>query len=243
MSTPQSVAMEGLTIVPLTRERLPDLAGLFGQGGDPKWCWCSYYRLRGLDFQGSTPASNRRVLEKAVAATAGEDRSPGLVAYRDGEAVGWVSVGPRDDYDRLRYSKVLAPVDERPVWSIVCFVVARRARKQGIARALLDAAVAYASEHGATLLEGYPVDTTAGRVPAATAFKGTVSMFQDAGFEVVERRRANRASPVRPIVRREVPPEEGLRHGRRMDARPEGHATATPDPHRAGARRRKRRST
>ena len=196
--------MEGLRIVPLTRARLPDLAGLFDQGGDPKWCWCSYYRLRSLDFHGATPASNRRVLEGAVESTAGERRAPGLVAYRDGEVVGWVSVGPRDDYERLRHSKVLAPMDDRPVWSIVCFVVARRARKQGVARALLDAAVAYAAEHGATLLEAYPVDASGGRVPAATAFKGTVSMFEGAGFAVVDRRRANRAGPLRPIVRREV---------------------------------------
>ena len=208
--------MEGLTIVPLTRKRLPDLAALFGQGGDPKWCWCSYYRLRNLDFQGATPASNRRVLEKAVTATAAEDRSPGLVAYRDGEAVGWVSLGPRDDYERLGHSKVLAPIDDRPVWSIVCFVVARRARKEGVARALLEAAVAYAADHGATLLEGYPVDTAGKRVPAATAYKGTVSMFEAAGFEVVERRRANRASPVRPIVRREVK----VRPGARTPSRP-----------------------
>ncbi len=196
--------MDDLDIVPLTAERMPDLAGLFNQGGDPKWCWCSYYRLRNLDFQGATPASNRRVLEDAVRTTSAEDRAPGLVADRDGAVVGWVSVGPRDDYQRLQHSKVLAPVDERPVWSIVCFVVARNARGQGVARALLDAAMAYAADHGADLLEAYPVDTAGARIASANVYKGTLSMFERAGFEVVERRQANRASPVRPIVRRQM---------------------------------------
>lgn len=193
-----------LDVQPLTRERLPDLAALFGQGGDPKWCWCSFFRVRNVDFQSATAASNRAVLEQAITETAREGRAPGLLAYRDGEPIGWVSLGPREDYERLQHSRVLAPIDERPVWSIVCFVVARGARRQGIANKLLEAAVAYAREHGATLLEGYPVETDGGRVPAANAYKGTLSMFERAGFEVAARRRANRASPERPIVRRSV---------------------------------------
>lgn len=193
-----------LEILPLTRERLTDLAALFGRGGDPKWCWCSFYRVRGVDFRTATAASNRSVLEQAVETTAAEGRAPGLIAYRDGEAVGWVSLGPRDDFERLRHSRVLAAIDERPVWSIVCFVVARPARGQGIAAALLDAAVRYAQEHGATLLESYPADTQGRRIGAAEAYKGTVPMFEGAGFEVAERRQANRTSAPRPIMRRSV---------------------------------------
>ena len=196
--------MQDVEIHPLTAARLPDLAALFGQGGDPKWCWCSYYRVRSVDFRTATPAGNRRVLEGAVTRLAPEGRAPGLVAYRAGEAVGWVSLGPRDDYERLRHSRILAPVDDLPAWSIVCFVEARSARRQGVAHALLEAAVEYAREHGATLLEGYPVDTDGGSVPAANAFKGTVAMFERAGFRVVERRQANSASAPRPIVRRSI---------------------------------------
>jgi GNAT superfamily N-acetyltransferase len=205
-SVEESVENEAMTleIQPLTPGRLPDLAALFDQGGDPKFCWCAWYRVRGMDFSTATAAGNRRVLEGAVEATAVEGREPGLVAYRDGVPVGWVSVGPRDDYARLQHSKVLGPVDDRPVWSIVCFVVARTARGQGIARALLDAAVDYARQHGATLLEAYPVETDGERVPAADAFKGTLGMFERAGFEVVDRRRANSVSAPRPIVRRAI---------------------------------------
>ena len=102
---------------------------------------------------------------------------------------------------RLQHSKVLAPVDDAPVWSIVCFVVARRARGSGVASALLEAAVEYARQHGARLVEAYPVDTSGGRVASATAYKGTLGMYERLGFEVVARRQANRASQARPIVR------------------------------------------
>jgi GNAT superfamily N-acetyltransferase len=197
--------VDDLDIRPLTAGRLADLATLFNQGGDPKWCWCAYFRVRGMDWSNSTPAGNRKVLERALRANMREGRAPGLVAYRDGEAVGWVSLAPREDFERLEHSRVLARVDDRAVWSIVCFVVARAARGQGVAEAMLAAAVDYAREHGATLVEAYPVETPGGRrVPAANAYHGTLGMFERAGFRVVERRQANASSPVRPVVRRAV---------------------------------------
>jgi GNAT superfamily N-acetyltransferase len=195
----------GLDIQPLTPERLPDLASLFEQGGDPKWCWCAYFRIRGFDFSSGGKARHRQVMKTAVDETANEGRAPGLVAYDAGEAVGWVSVGPREDYERLAYSKVLAPVDDQPVWSIVCFVVGKRVRGQGIANALLDAAIDYARDHGATRLEAYPVETRRGvRIGSGELYKGTLSMFERAGFKVVARRSVPRAATTRPIVRRSI---------------------------------------
>jgi len=191
-----------MEIRPLTPERLPDLATLFEQGGDPKWCWCAYFRIRGRDWTNSTGAENREVL---AAAAARPGPAPGLVAYDGQEVVGWVSLGPREVYERLAFSKALAPLDDTPVWSIVCFVVGRRSRGQGVANALLDAAMDYATEHGATTLEAYPVEVAEGeRIPSANAFHGTLTMFERAGFHVVERRQYGAASPVRPIVRRSV---------------------------------------
>ena len=192
--------MPELTIVPLTAARVADLATLFDQGGDPRWCWCTYYRVRGRTWSNSTPADNRALL----GGLADRALAPGLVAYSDGQAVGWVSLGPREDYERLAYSKVLAPIDDRPVWSIICFVVGRQSRGQGIAGALLDAAIDHARASGATTLEAYPTDTDGGRVPSANLFKGTLSMFVRAGFTVVARRQANATSAPRPIVRLEL---------------------------------------
>lgn len=194
-----------LAIEPLTPERLPDLASLFEQGGDPKWCWCAYYRVRSTDFSKASKARHRSVMDAAVIDTARDRRAPGLVAYDGDEAVGWISIGPREDYERLAYSKVLAPIDERPVWSIVCFVVGRRARGRGIARALLDAGIAYARKHRARTLEAYPVEVPAGgRIPSADAYRGTLSMFEGAGFKVVTRRTPPGGASDRPIVRLEL---------------------------------------
>ena len=154
-----------LAVQPLSPDRFADLAALFEEGGDPKWCWCTFFRFRGRDWSNSTAAENRAALEHLAER---DDLAPGLVGYRDGRAVGWVSLGPREDYERLTASKILAPVDDTPVWSIVCFVVSRDARGQGVASGLLAAAIEYARAHGATTLEAYPVDSDRGRVPPRT---------------------------------------------------------------------------
>lgn len=208
-----------LDIRPLTPERLPDLADLFEQGGDPKWCWCAYFRIRAFDFAKGGKARHRKAMEAATHEAARERRAPGLVAYVADEATGWISIGPREDYERLAYSTVLRPVDDRPVWSIVCFVVGRRARGQGIARALLDAGIGYARDHGATMLEAYPVEVAAGeRLPPGSVYRGTLSMFERAGFRLVDCRPTPGGAP-RPIVRRAIrprrrklPSDDRLRH-------------------------------
>jgi GNAT superfamily N-acetyltransferase len=81
---------------------------------------------------------------------------------KDGRAVGWVSLGPREDFERLERSRVRPRLDDIAVWSIVCFVVAKRARRQGVGAQLLDAAIDFARQHGAPALEAYPVDTSTG---------------------------------------------------------------------------------
>ena len=189
-----------VTVKPLTTDRFEDLQQLFTQGGDPKWCWCMYFRTRGLSWSNSTATQNREHLR-----TLAEDEpAPGLLAFRDTEAVGWIGISPRESYERLEASKVLARLDDKPVWSIVCFVVGAKSRGQGIARALLDGAIDYARGHGAQTLEAYPVATSRGKVTAASAFHGTQSMFEKAGFELVEVRQWNKSTPERPIMRLEL---------------------------------------
>ena len=97
-------------------------------------------------------------------------RPPGVLAYRDREPVGWCAVAPRVEYERLGRSRKLKPVDSEPVWSVVCFYVARAARRSGVTTALLAGAEAFARSHGANWLEAYPVDPEPGpgliRVPS-----------------------------------------------------------------------------
>ena len=186
-----------LTVQPLTPERWPDLEALFNAKGCSvaRGCWCMFYRRsgsRGPLPKGTTEAQANRAALKALV-DSGEP--PGLIGYRGKVPVGWVSIGPRDDYAKLRRSPVMKPVDDLPVWSIICFVVPSQYRRQGVARSLLAGAIAYAKERGATLLEAYPVDKPARSSDDAMWF-GAKSMYDAVGFEEVARRKANR-----PIVR------------------------------------------
>jgi GNAT superfamily N-acetyltransferase len=185
-----------LDIHPLTRDRWDDLVTVFDRPGDPKGCWCMFYRVRGRDFERRWGEGNREDFRAVV----GDGPPPGLLAYRDGEPVGWCAVAPRGAYRRILNSRVLRPVDEDPgVWSIVCFYVVRAERRGGLAAALLEAAVDFAAERGATAVEGYPKDTAGTSRHANEMFVGSMSMFAAAGFEEVARR-----SPQRPIMRRQL---------------------------------------
>jgi len=186
-----------LTVQPLTPERWPDLEALFNAKGCSvaRGCWCMFYRRsgsRGPLPKGTTEAQANRAALKALV-DSGEP--PGLIGYHGKVPVGWVSIGPRDDYAKLRRSPVMKPVDDLPVWSIICFVVPSQYRRQGVARSLLDGAIAYAKKRGATLLEAYPVDKPDRSSDDAMWF-GAKSMYDAVGFEEVARRKANR-----PIVR------------------------------------------
>ena len=128
------------------------------------------------------------------------DSVPGLIGYDDGVPVAWVSLGPREDYARLRRSPVMKPVDDRPVWSIVCFFVDRNARGRGLSRRMLEAAVDYARSRGARLVEAYPVDKDQRGHPDDMFF-GAKSMYDRAGFREVARRK-----PTRPVVRKSLRP-------------------------------------
>ena len=193
-----------IEVHPLTLERFGDLDEVF-RSGDPRTCWCMFFRVRARDSSGWDSAANRQALEKVTRLSeAGTGPVPGLVGYVDGRPVGWVSLGPREDYERLAFSKVLHPIDDRPVWSIVCFVVQRAHRGKGLAAALLQAAIDFARHSGATTLEAYPIHESRGKLAAATVYPGTQAMFERAGFRVVDLRQFNASTPLRPIVRLEL---------------------------------------
>jgi ribosomal protein S18 acetylase RimI-like enzyme len=193
-------------VVPLSPGTWPALETLFRAGGDPRWCWCQYWRLRSKDFG----AAKVPELRDRLHALADGPEPPGLVALDDdapdAPAVGWVSLGPRAGFERIVRSKVIPTIDDRPVWSIVCFAVSPAARGRGVARLLLEGAIAYARGAGAEALEAYPVRVEAGAdVGAEAAFTGTLPMFERAGFTVVAER-ASDPSATRPrvVVRREL---------------------------------------
>jgi len=183
-----------MKVLPVTPQRWPDVEAIFGAKGCSvaRGCWCMHYRRRGT-LAGT--ANRSKVYRAALKALVDAGQSPGLIAYRGKQPVGWVSLAPREEFARLERSPVMKPVDDKPVWSIICFVVPPEHRGQGVARTLLEGAIAYAREHGATLIEAYPVDKPARSKDGALWF-GPKKMYDRAGFKEVARRK-----PTRPVVR------------------------------------------
>jgi GNAT superfamily N-acetyltransferase len=157
-----------------------------------------YYRRSGGGSGIGPGAANKRALRSLV----DRGRVPGLIGYEEGRPVGWISLGPREDYEKLRRSPVMKPVDDKPVWSIVCFFVDKQARGMGVSEALLEGAIDYARSQGASLLEAYPVDKDTRSHPDFMLF-GAKTMYDRAGFKEVARRKETR-----PVVRRALRPKK-----------------------------------
>jgi len=190
-------------IVVLDRSTWPALARMFEQGGDPSRCWCAFWRLGSAESAGMSTAENRSWLE--TEARSDSAVPVGLVAVADGEAVGWVSMAPRENFHRIARSRTIPVLPGEGVWSIVCFVVDRSARRTGLTSTLLDGAVAFAERHGAQTLEAYPVAVPEGkRVPAAAGYTGIESTFLKAGFERVAETTSSAGGLPRVVVRRDA---------------------------------------
>ncbi len=126
-----------LEVLPVTRERFSDLERLFGPRGACGGCWCMWWRLTAREFDAMKGEENRA----ALAALVDRGEVPGLLAYSGSEPVGWCSVAPRETFPRLERSRLLRRVDDEPVWSIVCFYVARAERGRGVMTALVRGAI------------------------------------------------------------------------------------------------------
>src|SRR5215475_7540632 len=193
------------TIEPMDASRWDDLCTLFGPSGASSGCWCMYWRLPAKEWtagNGSAardPMNGNKVKFQRVVAS-GEPT--GLLAYVDGAPAGWVAVAPRDAFPRVRRSTTLAPLDpdETDVWSVNCFFIGRRHRRSGLASDLLAAAVTWAKERGAAVVEGYPVMPAEVRGNAGDFYTGTVSQFEKAGFVLQPRPKTIR----RVVMRRPV---------------------------------------
>ena len=188
-----------LTLQPLTPERWPDLEALFGARGCSvaRGCWCMFYRRRG-DARPAPGVTRREQNRAELKSLSAADPPAGLIGYRGATPVGWISLGPREDYRKLENSPVMKPVDEKRVWSIVCFVVPAQYRRQGVAKALLEGAIRFARKRKVKLLEAYPVDKR-GESADDSLWFGPMSLYDAAGFEEIARRK-----PTRPVVRLEL---------------------------------------
>ena len=177
---------------PLTRERWPDLEELFGKRGACAGCWCMFWRLNRSQFNQQKGDENRRSLKKIV--DSGE--TPGIVGYLGGVPIGWCSVAPRESYPTLENSRILKRIDDKHVWSIVCFFVAKQFRRKGVTLRLIKASIDYAHGCGGNIVEGYPVEPRKRKMPDIFVYTGLASAFVKNGFTEVVRR-----SETRPIMR------------------------------------------
>ncbi|KQM40424.1 GNAT family N-acetyltransferase [Microbacterium sp. Leaf203] len=182
-----------IAILPATGDRFDDAETALDSGDGPG-CQCQWWLLTNAEFQ----KTSRDDLTTRFHAEMHGDRAPGLIAYVDGEPAGWVRVGPRIDQTRLLRTRDVTtatdePLDADDVWSISCFVVRTAHRGQGLMKKLLDAAVSTARDAGARVVEAYPLDPTVARRSANQLYRGTVSMFEQAGFDIVDRPKPDRA--------------------------------------------------
>lgn len=170
-----------LTFKPLTPDRWSDLESLFGPNGAYAGCWCMWWRETRADFDRYRGEGNRQLMKDIVAS----GQTPGILAYLDNEPIGWCSVAPREDYGSINRSRVLKPIDDKKVWSIVCFYIAKQHRGQGLNLRLIKAAVDYVEEMGGKIVEAYPTIPRGRKLAPVSSFMGIPDVFERAGFILV----------------------------------------------------------
>ena len=177
---------------PLSSKNWKSFVELFGKRGACGGCWCMAWRLKASDFEKRKGDANKRAMKRLV----DKNEQIGIIAYEGKKPIGWCAVAPREKFIRLENSKVLAKVDDEPVWSITCFFISKDYRRKGISIELLKAVIEFCRKKKIKILEGYPTVPYNSNIPAAFAWTGIPSAFEKAGFIEVTRR-----SKSRPIMR------------------------------------------
>jgi hypothetical protein len=163
-----------INCLPVTPERMSDLARFSERHGKFRYCSCMRWRLSSREFQHSTKDGRIAALDDLVR----QHIPVGILAYQQQEPVGWCSIAPRNRYAALERFRALPPLDNVPVWSVVCFFVDSHLRRQRVTLHLLQAAVAYARSQGASVVEGYPVEPSS----HLYTYMGSPATFLAAGF-------------------------------------------------------------
>lgn len=196
-----------ISVVPANEVSWADLETVFGDRGDPARCRCQYFRVPRDEWRSlSVPERSERLREQTHCEEPDAESTSGLVAFRDGEPVGWCAVEPRTTYRRLMTARVpwagrAEDKSDDTVWSVTCFVTRSGFRRQGVSTALAAATVDFASHRGATAVEGYPMITLPGQqVSWGELFVGSRKIFVEAGF-----REVSRPTPRRAVMRIDFP--------------------------------------
>jgi GNAT superfamily N-acetyltransferase len=169
VTTPDTVR-----VVPVTPRNWDDFTTLFQSKGAPHYCWCTAYR-DGKDLSDEDKKAS-------IAALVDRATPIGVLAYRDGQAIGWCSIAPRQSYARLAKSRTMARTTPlaTQTWAVLCFFILRGHRRSGVARMLLDGAVEYAFSQAAEVVEGFPHDTSG----VSSTHRGHSALFASCDFRL-----------------------------------------------------------
>ena len=184
--------LSSIQFKPLTEELWPLFEDLLGEKGGCGGCWCMTHRLSKKEFEENKYSGNKRRLHQLVK----ENEPVGFLAINDKQAIGWISVAPREQFMRLENSRVHKRIDDQKVWSITCFFIRKDFRNKGLSLQLIEAAKNFAKKNKIKILEAYPVKPYADKMPDAFAWTGIYSAFIKAGFVVV-----SEASKSKPMMR------------------------------------------
>ncbi|HWS23921.1 MAG TPA: GNAT family N-acetyltransferase [Anaerolineales bacterium] len=181
-----------LTFEPLTIGNWEKFVDLFGERGACGGCWCTHWKMNPKQFRESCGATAYEFQKMTVASGI----VPGLLAFENNQAVGWIAVEPRSQYPRMEKARSTKSADNQEVWSISCFFTRKSHRRRGVSTELLKYTVEYARSKGAKILEGYPTDTKLRNFPDAFVYTGLSETYQSVGFTEVKRN-----TPTRPVFR------------------------------------------
>lgn len=199
-TTAEPIAVEPITTHPATADRWDDLQTVLAGGGDGRSCQCAWPVMTAGQWRSTTVDQRRKALHDEV----DDEPAPGIIVYVGEDAAGWMRVGPRMVQRRVLNSRVMKsgtkePLEADDVWAITCASIRTKYRRRGLEAVLVDAAVRYARERGARVIEAYPIDNTVARPSGNSMFVGALTTFLHAGFTVI-----SHPTPTRAVVSLEV---------------------------------------
>lgn len=182
-----------LTFEPLSKNNWDKFVTFFGEHGACGNCWCQAYRLPKTEFDAGKKNDGNKMKMKDLV---WNNRPTGILAFYEGEAIAWCALAPRENFIRLERSRVHKRIDNLLVWSIPCFFIKKKFRMMGISSIMLTAVIEHARKNDISVLEAYPMIPTSGKLPDAFVWIGVYSVFEKAGFRIVDHSSKNR-----PMVR------------------------------------------
>jgi len=185
--------LQDLTFEAVSRNNWNKFTILFGAKGACGNCWCMYYRLSKIDFnEGKLNDGNKEAMYELVK----QNKSTSIIASYQDVPIAWCAFAPREDFDKLKKSRVHKPIDNEKVWSIPCTFIHKDFRRKGVSVALLKGLIEYAAQINIKIIEAYPTIPTQEKLPDSFAWIGLYKSFERAGFKIVDR-----TSKHRPMVR------------------------------------------